>query len=244
MSKLNNYNFYDLKFFCICHRCRWHRWQTLSWEYLHEFSKKFETTLIVYSGAWGKLIHEKNQKSKISWHCPFKSFPPCFSQSPLPTDLLPPQLWGKVVCNWFVCKHYIRTPLKSEHCQDYGQKPQRNGTFMNSASGLEYFAPQKNSLSPLMTPVAACRTSFQILLASSAETFILLINARSHGKGWTYIVNQCFLYFAIGIAGQCRTNPWPVVPDWTRMPECRCRTEAAFGQCKLLTEDIKKSTLT
>ncbi len=22
--------------------------------------------------AWGKLIHEKNQKSKISWHCPFK----------------------------------------------------------------------------------------------------------------------------------------------------------------------------
>jgi hypothetical protein len=23
-------------------------------------------------GAWGKLIHEKKQKSKISWHCPFK----------------------------------------------------------------------------------------------------------------------------------------------------------------------------
>ncbi len=23
---------------------------------------------MVYSGAWGKLIHEK----KISWHCPFK----------------------------------------------------------------------------------------------------------------------------------------------------------------------------
>ncbi len=27
--------------------------------------------VMVYSGAWGKLIHEKNQKSKISWHCPF-----------------------------------------------------------------------------------------------------------------------------------------------------------------------------
>jgi hypothetical protein len=27
---------------------------------------------MVYSGDWGKLIHEKNQKSKISWHCPFK----------------------------------------------------------------------------------------------------------------------------------------------------------------------------
>jgi hypothetical protein len=39
---------------------------TLSCEYLREFSKKFETGLLVYSGAWGKLIHEKNQKSKIS----------------------------------------------------------------------------------------------------------------------------------------------------------------------------------
>ncbi len=28
--------------------------------------------VMVYSDAWGKLIHEKNQKSKISWHCPFK----------------------------------------------------------------------------------------------------------------------------------------------------------------------------
>jgi len=27
---------------------------------------------MVYSGAWEKLIHEKNQKSQISWHCPFK----------------------------------------------------------------------------------------------------------------------------------------------------------------------------
>ncbi len=25
-----------------------------------------------YSGAGEKLIHEKNQKQKISWHCPFK----------------------------------------------------------------------------------------------------------------------------------------------------------------------------
>ncbi len=28
---------------------------------------------MLYLGTWGKLIHEKNQKSKISWHCPFKS---------------------------------------------------------------------------------------------------------------------------------------------------------------------------
>ncbi len=44
----------------------------MSCEYLREFSKKFETALLVYSGASGKLIHEKKQKSKISWHCPFK----------------------------------------------------------------------------------------------------------------------------------------------------------------------------
>ncbi len=56
----------------ICHRCRWYRWSTLSCEYLREFSKKFETVLMVYSGAWGKLIHEKNQKQKISRHSPFK----------------------------------------------------------------------------------------------------------------------------------------------------------------------------
>jgi hypothetical protein len=31
----------------------------LSCEYLRKFSKKFQTALTVYSGAWGKLIHEK-----------------------------------------------------------------------------------------------------------------------------------------------------------------------------------------
>ena len=30
------------------------------------FRKKFETVLMGYSGAGGKLIHEKNQKQKIS----------------------------------------------------------------------------------------------------------------------------------------------------------------------------------
>ncbi len=34
--------------------------------------EKFETVPLEYSGAGGKLIHEKNQKQKISWHCPFK----------------------------------------------------------------------------------------------------------------------------------------------------------------------------
>ncbi len=27
---------------------------------------------MLLSGAWGKMIHEKNLKQKISWHSPFK----------------------------------------------------------------------------------------------------------------------------------------------------------------------------
>ncbi len=54
----------------ICHWCQ--QWCTLSCEYFREFSNKFKPALIGYSGAWGKLIHEKNMKSTISWHCPFK----------------------------------------------------------------------------------------------------------------------------------------------------------------------------
>ncbi len=27
---------------------------------------------MLFSGAWGKMIHEKNLKQKISWHSPFK----------------------------------------------------------------------------------------------------------------------------------------------------------------------------
>ncbi len=42
-----------------------------------------------YSRAGGKLIHEKNQKQKISWHCPFKDtqawhFLKIFLQKPKP----------------------------------------------------------------------------------------------------------------------------------------------------------------
>ncbi len=34
--------------------------------------EKIWNGLMVYSGAWGNLIHEKSQKSKILWHCPFQ----------------------------------------------------------------------------------------------------------------------------------------------------------------------------
>jgi hypothetical protein len=38
----------------------------LTFEYLREFSEKFETVLMGYSKAGGKLIHEKNKRQKIS----------------------------------------------------------------------------------------------------------------------------------------------------------------------------------
>jgi hypothetical protein len=34
--------------------------------YFREFSKKFKMTLMLFSGAWGKMIHEKYLKQKIS----------------------------------------------------------------------------------------------------------------------------------------------------------------------------------
>ncbi len=70
----------------ICRRYHWHRWQicrcvnntsgpggkfvtgvnALTCEYLREFSKKFEMTLMLFSGAWEKRIHEKKTWSKKS----------------------------------------------------------------------------------------------------------------------------------------------------------------------------------
>ncbi len=56
------------KIFFIYHRC-----QPWAANISANFRKKFETALMVYSGAWGKMIHEKHQKLKILWHCPFNN---------------------------------------------------------------------------------------------------------------------------------------------------------------------------
>ncbi len=69
----------------VCHRCQQHKgnwWKNLPpvsltpvvhLDYFREFSKKFEMILMLLSGAWGKVIHEKNLKQKISWHCLFNT---------------------------------------------------------------------------------------------------------------------------------------------------------------------------
>jgi hypothetical protein len=68
--------------------------------------------------------------------CPEAEFldviPPCYSQLPLLMDFTPPPASGlKLVCNI----NMAYGNLKPENSQDYAQKPQRNCTFMNSASG-------------------------------------------------------------------------------------------------------------
>ncbi len=37
-----------------------------------KFSTKIKMALMLLSEAWGKMIHDKNQKQKISRQCPFK----------------------------------------------------------------------------------------------------------------------------------------------------------------------------
>ncbi len=51
--------FFRRKIFSIGHWCQGHRWRTMSCEYIHKFSKKFETALTGYLWAWGKPIHDK-----------------------------------------------------------------------------------------------------------------------------------------------------------------------------------------
>ncbi len=53
----------------LCHRC-WYLWCTLTCKYLRKFSEKIEMDLMLFSRAWGNMIHEKSLLQKISWHCP------------------------------------------------------------------------------------------------------------------------------------------------------------------------------
>ncbi len=55
----------------------------MTWEYLREFSKKYETVQMGYSGAGGKLISEKNKSKKsrdtapLTTYCCWPEFQAC-----------------------------------------------------------------------------------------------------------------------------------------------------------------------
>jgi hypothetical protein len=82
-----------------------------------------------FEHTWGRILeHNWNKRSR--------SFPLCYSQLPILTDFTPIPLRKsslKLVC--YV--HIVYGNPKPENSQDYDQKPQRNCTFINSASGHE-----------------------------------------------------------------------------------------------------------
>ncbi len=96
-------------------------------------------------GRWyiqGRILGRNPDKS-------LKSFPPCYLQSSLCTfasysfhsslQYTVKEKEGQPDRKPFPLPYGLRNPLrnlKSESSQDYAQKPQRNCTFMNSASGL------------------------------------------------------------------------------------------------------------
>ncbi len=57
--------FFCLKVFSICHRCRWHRWQTLSCIYLREFSKNSKRPNW-FNQRLGGIWFKKKTRSKTS----------------------------------------------------------------------------------------------------------------------------------------------------------------------------------
>ncbi len=68
----NNENFSDWRFFPFATGVNHTVGAPWAENISANFLNKFETALMVYFGARGKLIHEKNLKSKISWRCNFK----------------------------------------------------------------------------------------------------------------------------------------------------------------------------
>ncbi len=90
-------------------RCRWHHWQichqfwlywwcTLTCEYLLEFLEKFEMTLMLFSGTWGKMIHEKSLRQKIVLHSPIQK----------PFHYLKKRNIENARCKW--CRESYRSP--------------------------------------------------------------------------------------------------------------------------------------
>ncbi len=77
------------------------------------FRKNLKTVIMGYSGAGGKLIHEKNQKQKISWHCPFNKVL-CQTSSIGRLLLHNGGLW-----NAFVTKKFTSKPFHHKKWQNY-----------------------------------------------------------------------------------------------------------------------------
>jgi hypothetical protein len=78
----------------------------------------------------GPRFETRGRNLGRNWDKSLKSFPPCYSQSPLLTDSPPPPTKNglKLVCNINIAYGN----LKSKNSQGYAQKPQRNFEFVCS----------------------------------------------------------------------------------------------------------------
>ncbi len=94
---------------------------------------------------WGPIHEKKLTRGRIlgcNWDKRLKSFPPCYSESPLLMDLFlspPPLPLSKSGLKLVCIVNIVNGNFKSENSQDYAQKSHRKCTFMNSASHTFYF---------------------------------------------------------------------------------------------------------
>ncbi len=73
-----------------------------------------------YSGVGGKLIHEKNQKQKISCHCPFKQV---VYRSPLKGLVTTLAAWPILFLHFQACFSFTGTLVFLEKRKQYGFQP-------------------------------------------------------------------------------------------------------------------------
>ncbi len=81
------------------------------------------------ANTWGRILG-------CNWEKSHKSFPTYFLPSPPLRDFTPPSPLSKSGLKLLCNVNTVYGNLKSKNSQDYAQKPQRNCTFMNSASGF------------------------------------------------------------------------------------------------------------
>jgi hypothetical protein len=91
-----------------------------SWQGLPVASKLIRYGFSIYRSP--VVTSYRGRILRRNWDKILKSFPPCYSQSPLLTDPPPSKCGLKLVCNVSI----VYGNLRSENSQDYVQKPQRN----------------------------------------------------------------------------------------------------------------------
>ncbi len=169
------------------------------------FKKKFETSLMGYSGACGKLFHDENLKLKISWHCPLSWFQNYkyktglgFEKSltvnlfcDIPSDgIIWVQIWG---LQWKICSNsrhssltvvyeiinllYLkRYTLGSRNCKQKPSKP-----VIPASKSIEWFIEDQTFLRSFIS-FGSSLTTFSLFL-SVCRLSSLYWQERS-GKGW------------------------------------------------------------